>query len=659
MKVKKIAALAVGAAMIGATMGFASAQPTVPNIPKDFFVKNGQPNVKIVVGSQGAAQDVASAADIAVAIGSILYTQQDVKVTDASVVVKKDVSYDPEDIPVFDNTYVGTTRSYPDNYAGVAGWWNGGYVPSYPTYSDYYDDITISFSPDYSATDGGVWSDGVLDQSEIQTSTPVKLYNGTSVYTAYYHNDPMIFGPSDALYWKLAQPVTYTVNGQTVASFSEGYILGYTVDIKRIEFDHDQWVQWTSKYGVVPPQSIDLVIPENSVNVTIDFQLYADKYYYPSAAGVIHSGYFIENYPYHAQAVLREGATVGDTIDLFGKKLQIVDIGTPNFLGDQNTYDIVFGNYQGEYYIDKGASKQFGNYTVKVLDIDINSVKALIQVTGPEGSVTTTLDIDPTTPTPNATVLFGGKIRVQLLDTFIGIGGTTSAKIAVWTNLFGVNGEDDSLYQGWTVHFVVNRTAKLLKEIWLTNNEELKGSEINLFGQFVVKYEEHTYTDTDSYGTKHYAVDAYVAIDPAKPEYEYETYKVGDEIGDTGYYVSNITATVSPAKADVFSKVTQPITVLDTEIMAEGLNKVDSNLILVGGPVVNSVTAALADKLGIPANYSGWKAKYGTGKESGVIKYIAKCGAINDHGVVLVAGTDREGTKAAAEALMEYIANLG
>ncbi|WP_456453730.1 S-layer protein, partial [Thermococcus sp.] len=108
MKVKKIAALAVGAAMIGATLGMASAGGTLvkddsANIPKDFFVKNGEPNVKIVIGTQAAAQDVAGAADIAVALGSLLYTEKEVTtapLTDLSVVVKKDVSH-IGDIPVY------------------------------------------------------------------------------------------------------------------------------------------------------------------------------------------------------------------------------------------------------------------------------------------------------------------------------------------------------------------------------------------------------------------------------------------------------------------------------------------------------------------------------------------------------------------------------
>ncbi|WP_245610445.1 S-layer protein [Thermococcus celericrescens] len=82
------------------------------------------------------------------------------------------------------------------------------------------------------------------------------------------------------------------------------------------------------------------------------------------------------------------------------------------------------------------------------------------------------------------------------------------------------------------------------------------------------------------------------------------------------------------------------------------------NLILIGGPVVNSVTAALAEKLEVPSDYDGWKEEYGTGADSGVVKYVAECGDINGYGVVLVAGTDREGTAAAAKALMEYLAGL-
>ena len=172
----------------------------------------------------------------------------------------------------------------------------------------------------------------------------------------------------------------------------------------------------------------------------------------------------------------------------------------------------------------------------------------------------------------------------------------------------------------------------------------------------MVDYKSDVCTETDENGDKYYSVDAWVAIDPIAPEYTTETLAVGDEL--EGWTVDKIEATTDPEKAAVPSKITKPITVLDTEIMEAGLESVDSNLILIGGPVVNSVTAALADKLGVPSDYDGWKSEYGTGADSGVIKYIAECGDINGYGVVLVAGTDREGTKAAAEALMEYLASL-
>ena len=123
MKVRKIAALAVGAAMVGATLGYASA--AMPE--KEFFVKDGEPNVKIVVGANApSTMDVVSAADIAVALGTLLYTEKEVQAEASAVVVKEDVSFDPDDIPVFKDKYNDETREYEDladetNY----GWWNG------------------------------------------------------------------------------------------------------------------------------------------------------------------------------------------------------------------------------------------------------------------------------------------------------------------------------------------------------------------------------------------------------------------------------------------------------------------------------------------------------------------------------------------------------
>ncbi|AIU70131.1 hypothetical protein TEU_07190 [Thermococcus eurythermalis] len=610
MKVKKIAALAVGAAMVGATVGFASAQPTVPEIPKDFFVKNGEPNVKIVVGSQGAALDVASAADIAVAIGSMLYTEKDVKVTDTSVVVKKDTAYDPDDIPVFDNTYTGEYK-VGDDITTEPYWWNGSF--------DEDGDPYFNTDLDHSA-----WADGVFDDG-----WKVTIYDAIIWKDGKNNNDWQ--DPNKTWHDLSEVKIHYnvTIGSVTLKQLNEG-----EVDAE----DIDDFSDFT------------LVVDNVVANVTFKLNAYRKELKDPVLGTLSEYKYTVSDtqpsgYEFYKTVV--EGVEKGDTVELFGKTIKVLDIGV-----DDGTPYIEYGNDWGDTYIDSGKSKTFGDYTIKVLDIDVNQEKALLEVSGPTGTETVTLN---TEKSPTKT-LFNGGIRVTLLDTFIGIGGTTSVKVEVQTDIDRIYDEDEFM-PGWIAHLGVDN-GKLL---WfaLTNEEELEGKEIKLFDTYVMDYTADIMKKKNPDNDKTYAaMEAWVKIDPIAPKWEYTTYKEGDEIDDTDYIVDNIKASASPAKAAVVSKITTPITVLDTELMEQGLDKVDSNLILVGGPVVNTVTAALAEKLGVPTDYDGWKEQFGTGKESGVVKYVAECETINGHGVVLVAGTDREGTKAAAEALMEYLAGL-
>ncbi|AEC52889.1 putative protein S-layer protein precursor [Pyrococcus sp. NA2] len=674
MKVKKIAALAVGAAVAGATLGLASAQPEVPQIPKDFFVKDGKPNVKIVVGSQGAAMDVVSAADIAAAIGSLLYTEEDVEVSDVSVVVKKDISYDPPDIPVFEAIKKGAIAGDYEDLKNVNGWWNG----SFYIYSD---GEKIYIKPYFTASLGTSAWDGsppTLEIAEVNDTVFLPYYeagsyenidwsagSATLKFTAWQDTyNPLSFWAKDNLYWKLEEPVYYTKPDGTKISFQEGTTLDYHVKINKIEFDPDQWKEIQKEYGDVPPQHISLVIPKNGVNATIEFKLNVYDYSYRAKSGVVHHIYFFDDRfysPYFVKQV-RDGAKVGDIIQLPGldKKYQIVDIGTPNFLGDHQTYDIVLGNYMGDYYVDKDESITVGNYTITVLDLDVAG-KAMLKVSGPEGSEIITLD--STISTKKAKVLFDGGIRVELEDTFIGVGGTLSAHIKVWTDLIGIKGSTLDLYPGWKVTFVTvdtdgNGKPDTLTKVYITNNQDLKGDTIVLFNTFKVYYDAKVYQERDSYGTLHTGMEAWIRIDPVKHQYEEITLGVGDTIEESEYSIGDVEVKFSPETAYIPKKVTEPITVLDTEIMEQGLENVDSNLILVGGPVVNQVTAALAEDLGVPATYEEWKEKFGTGAESGQIIYKEKCSKIGGYGVLLVAGTDREGTRAAAEALLEYISKL-
>ncbi|GBF36204.1 S-layer protein [Methanofervidicoccus abyssi] len=128
MSLKKITAIAVGGAMVASALasGVAANVVTVGDI-KEFMknvVKDGEPNVDIVVGSKAAAMDVVSAADIAAKIGSMCY--KDVSIEDGSADLCLDTSADTtlsddlNDVYKNDNgnyflIFTTPKRSYTDN----------------------------------------------------------------------------------------------------------------------------------------------------------------------------------------------------------------------------------------------------------------------------------------------------------------------------------------------------------------------------------------------------------------------------------------------------------------------------------------------------------------------------------------------------------------
>ncbi|MGC8850708.1 MAG: S-layer protein [Candidatus Micrarchaeia archaeon] len=77
ISVKRIAAVAAGAAMIGAAFAGAVTPEGLGNYA---FFSNGEPQVKIVVGSKAAASDGVAAANIAAMIGNLAYTSKTIDV---------------------------------------------------------------------------------------------------------------------------------------------------------------------------------------------------------------------------------------------------------------------------------------------------------------------------------------------------------------------------------------------------------------------------------------------------------------------------------------------------------------------------------------------------------------------------------------------------
>ncbi|MEW5955267.1 MAG: S-layer protein [Candidatus Micrarchaeota archaeon] len=77
ISVKRIAAVAAGAAMIGAAFAGAVTPEGLGSYP---FFSNGEPQVKIVVGANAAASDGVAAANIAAMVGNLAYTSRAIEV---------------------------------------------------------------------------------------------------------------------------------------------------------------------------------------------------------------------------------------------------------------------------------------------------------------------------------------------------------------------------------------------------------------------------------------------------------------------------------------------------------------------------------------------------------------------------------------------------
>jgi len=79
MNAKRIAAVAAGAAMIGAAFAGAVSVDS-SGLGSYKFFSNDEPNVKIVVGSAAQASDAVAAANIAAMIGNLAYASKDITV---------------------------------------------------------------------------------------------------------------------------------------------------------------------------------------------------------------------------------------------------------------------------------------------------------------------------------------------------------------------------------------------------------------------------------------------------------------------------------------------------------------------------------------------------------------------------------------------------
>ncbi|ASI99741.1 S-layer protein [Thermococcus celer] len=604
MKVKKIAALAIGAAMVGATMGFASAQPTVPNIPKDFFVNaDGTPNVKIVVGSNAAAMDVASAADIAVALGSLLYTSKQV-----------DVQGD----------YVKIKAEYPPAT-----------LDSWTIYAYNYDTMT---------NDHGLTINGSENWATKYDELPGDYWYNGAAYTGTYAD------------WKSQFMVNTTIADKDKINGDQ--LIDWHITLSNVGLSSKDPSSWDQSR---PPKDADLVITPGNVTVFVDYVLYNYSVTKPEQTRAEYPEWGVpadyqngtEYYIGDAENVAAGGGTIvstysngvgaGGTFTVFGQTYYVLSVGNDTFTAglDKGT---------AWYQVGQPQAIEGTDWVVTALDISIIDQRALVKV---ENAVTGQHEDHVILEKDTPVTLFSGAVVLTLKDTFVGVNGNLIAEIAAQVDVKDHSSGDTVTYDGKTWEMTIHTDGTYITNITLTNKDTLEGNPVDIFGTYDLKYrfelkslnEQDVGYDIDGNG----AIDdvdrvvayAYIDLTEKQGTVKEIELKPGDQVLGSDYYVSEIHAT---AQVTTIKPVTEPITVMDYEV---DVNDPGSNLILVGGPVANSVTKYLVDN-GI-SNVDWYNSP-------GDIEYLQ--GALGGYDVVIVAGATRNETRAAAEALMQYLAGL-
>ena len=610
MKVKKIAALAIGAAMVGATMGFASAQPTVPNIPKDFFVNaDGTPNVKIVVGSTAAAMDVASAADIAVALGSLLYTTEQAEIQ---------------------NGYVKVKAEYPPAT-----------IDSWTIYAYNYDTMTV---------DHGLTINGSENWATKYEELPGDYWWNGAAYVDTYAQ------------WKDWFTVTTTLADRD--KINDEQLIDWHITLSKIGLSSKDPSTWDETR---PPKDADLVVTPGNVTVFVDYKLYnysvttteeiraeypewgvpaeyqnVTNYYIGDAANVAADGGTIVS-------TYSEGVGAGDTFTVFGETYYVLSVDNGQFTAglDKGT---------AWYQVGQPQAIEGTDWIVTVLDISIIDQRALVTVK----NAVTGQESDQLILTKDSAVdVFGdGSVILTLRDTFVGIDGHLIASIEAQVDVktYANDGVSNIItYDGKTWEMTIS-TANVsgtwyITNITLTNLDTLEGNPVDIFGTYNLWYKFELKTlneadvnyDIDGNGTiddvDRVVAYAYICLKEKEGTVVEKELAAGDQVLDTDYYVEGIYGDVTMLKP-----VTQPITVMDYEV---NMDDPGSNLILIGGPVANSITKYLVEQ---NISQVDWY------NSPGDIEYIQN--ALGGYDVVIVAGATRDETKVAAEALMEYIAGL-
>ncbi len=617
--ITKVFALLLGVMFLLSLSG-ASAGPTyivptglkdISNVPKSFFVRpDGTPNVKIVIGSYARAEDVASAADIAAALGSILYKEEEAKniaiklrkAGETDVVLEQVIyRYDYETMTVdhdlpYNSALVNWSKSYDELPADY--WFNG-----------------ASYAGNYST-----WAGSFSAQFKVKDRDSV---NGNELYGWDIEIHKLSLLPVDPADWNGTAPpkqadIEIPSRGIVV---SVDYTL-YNYTVKKVKVVREAYPEWG-----VPEETV--VVNESRIGNSIDVEL--------------DNGTIVD--------VISPGIEAGDEFTLLGTKYHVFSVGSGSFTA---------GEVLGTDWFAQNESKPLGNsrWEITLIGADPLQEEAIVTVKDTKtgeiyGPVILKLG------KPEDVVVSGDTVELQLkleaLSENLILGKI--AQISGYGNIKTYSSGTYVEYNGQKWVISVDSDGKYIRGISMTNEDELIGNPLDILGIYTIKYsfdmrslnEKDVNFDINRDGeitdTSYVIAKATITVLDNNPKIQELVVSVGDRIPGTDYTISG----VAGVKNIVLKTPTQPIALLDREV---DLTNPTSNYILVGSNKANILTSMIFGHYHLPVDFRVWFGEYP------VLGYIPHCDLLNGRGVIIVAGATPEATREAATILMQYIAGL-
>ena len=559
MSLKKIGAIAVGGAMVASALASGVMAATTSGDVSAFMkdaVKDGQPNVNIVVGENAATSDVVSASDIAAKIGSMCYKTGTVEDGSAEIKVSADAKSD--DIDLWDNEDVA----------------DGTKAITMVTSAD--SDYSKAFVKD--VTDGKLidgsellkmTKNATVDLGDLSTLTEVEDIDPLDWYDESDHN-----------------AAEFLIGTLTPGDDKSGFnITDISADVKEdnlfwaaFNLDDDE-DSLTKSPAIVEGQLIPL-LGQTKVLVKADEEdeiLYLGDEAY---SGVLKDGesYDIGNgYSVKINSVLKDTVAGGDTI----------------------------------YKVDVAILK------------DGTKVESMFETA------------------PDSLVYKDVGVHIQKAWTDVGEDyGYAELVITKNTQAIELGEEPIKDWEAWAVAIdSADDKLALSKKFDNDNNGKLSVGNDTVIG-IALKYvgdDEEDIDNDEKVSIAGYADLEFDEDDSKKLNIFYSMDKSMEVTLDVGQKVKVLNAEVKlndlKASAQEVMPVTAPIAKLDSEVT---LDTADKNLILVGGPVVNKLAEALqtAGKITIDNTSPATLAVVGD--------------AANGNDVLVVAGGDRDATRAAA-----------